>query len=97
MGYSDLEEIKIIEMEWRNSTECIGFILAENEKTKKQCAYMGVGPGGCWGNSIEQDAKHILDWGYRMTYQEAIAFLKNVKWEKYCDESDGLLSNIIST
>jgi len=82
--------IEIIEKAWRSGRSCVGIILAGNKETGRQCAYMGVASLPGYG-SEDHDAKRIIDYGYRMTFEEAFPFLDKIDLSKYCDKPDGLM------
>jgi len=66
--------------EWRSGGVCtIGIVVYENE-FGKQRGYIGV---HCWGNSEDEDAEYIRDWGVKLSFAEAKGFFPKLDEKKY--------------
>lgn len=83
---SETESIIILDHIWYGS---VGFILAENVKTKKQVVRTGV-PGRYCAKE-EEDCSYILDRGYPLYVHQAVTFFPGkIRPEDYVLSSDGL-------
>ncbi len=83
---STTESVIVLDSYWVGR---VGFILAENVKTKKQTVRIGTSGPLCMNEA--DDVSHILDYGHSLYIHQAYGFFKDkIRPEDYVISSDGL-------
>ncbi len=71
---------KILGIEWRNARRNVGFVLIENDIGEQS---VRVGCAEPFSVDEEQDINMIVDYGSKLSFNEAKGFFPHIEEKKY--------------